>query len=286
MVSVVKVIRSGTSYSYGYMNGPSNIENTGLLTVRRALKLMEWIAAQRNDPTVREAATKLGFNTTTGYHLVNTLMASGYLIKGEDRRLQLGPKVPALHHAFLRRHQSSRLFLPLLQDLSRRTEETAYLSTWNQGDVVLQAVVEGSATLRVAGLYVGLRGAAYCRASGKAILAHLPVAERTAYLDKAPFRPRTPHTVTGRQPLQEILARVRARGYAVDEQEFEIGVCCLAAPYFDAEDRVAGAITVSMPSSRFRASRELLCRLTCEVARRASLLLGHRGPRVVHLPRN
>jgi len=259
------------------MNRTSHSEKPGLRTVQRALRMMEWVAARGSNPTVREVTRTLGFNPATGYHLVNTLTASGYLVKGDDRRLQLGPKVASLHQAFLQRQQSARSILPLLEDLSTRTGETAYLSTWIRGEVVLQAIVEGSATLRVTGLYVGLRGAAYCRASGKAILAYLPPAERAAYLAGAPFPARTPKSLTGRRALEQSVAQVRVRGYAIDDQEFEPGVCCVGAPYFDSDSVVRGAITVAMPSSRFAASRTVVCRLTKEAAAKASVLLGYRS---------
>ena len=259
------------------MNRTSHSEKPGLRTVQRALRLMEWVAARGSNPTVRDVTRTLGFNPDTGYHLVNTLTASGYLVKGDDRRLQLGPKVASLHQAFLQRQQPGRRLLPLLEDLSARTGETAYLSTWIRGDVVLQAIVEGSATLRVTGLYVGLRGAAYCRASGKAILACLPPAARAAYLERAPFPARTPKSLTDRRALERSVAQVRVRGYAIDDQEFETGVCCVAAPYFDSEGAVRGAITVAMPSSRFAASRTMVCRLAKETAAKASVLLGYRS---------
>jgi IclR family acetate operon transcriptional repressor len=177
------------------MKSISNTENSGLKTVSRALKLLEWIGGvQGQDPTVREAAEALGLNITTCYHVVNTLAAAGYLMRGPDRGLRLGPQVAVLYQAFHQSLQPARELLALLQDLGRKVRETVYLSTWDRGNVILQAVVEAPEALRVAGLYVGLRGAMHCRAGGKAILAYLSSDEVDAFIRENSLKAHTPMT--------------------------------------------------------------------------------------------
>ncbi|HLH71000.1 MAG TPA: IclR family transcriptional regulator [Candidatus Dormibacteraeota bacterium] len=255
----------------------SNNENHGLRTAVRALSVLEWIASQRSEPSAKEVAAALDLNLTTCYHLINTLLARGYLVKGEHRRLRLGPKVAFLYQSFARTLQPARDLLPILQGLSRATDETAYLAGWERGDVVLQAVVEGPHALRVTGLYPGLRGAAHARASGKAVLAYLSRGELETFLAEHPLTPLTASTITDPARLRDALGAVARDGVAVDREEFAVGICCVAAPFFGVDGTVKGALTVSMPASRFAASQDLCRKAVRSAGEQASRMLGYGG---------
>lgn len=269
-------IRSTQGTYLKYMKSISNTRNGALKTVNRALKLLEWVgAAQGRDPTIGQAAQSLKLNITTCYHIVNTLTDAGYLTRGMDRGLQLGPKVAVLHQAFSHRLQPRPELMAVLQNLGWKARETAYLSTWDRGAAILQAVVEAPEALRVAGLYVGLRGAMHCRAGGKVILAYLSPEEIDAFIHENPLTAHTPNTITTSSALRRALREIRAVGYAVDREEFARGVCCVAAPYFDAANSVTGAIAVSLPASRFATSQNSICKLVLGAGRQASRLLGY-----------
>jgi DNA-binding IclR family transcriptional regulator len=260
------------------VNQIPNRERNGLGTVRKALSLLEWVARRPTAPTVREAADGLGLNVTTCYHLVNTLSGTGYLVKGADRRLSLGPQVAILYEALHRNLQATQVCLPVVEELRDRTGETSYLSSWDAGEVVLQLVVESPQALRVTGMYPGRRSAAYCRASGKAILAFIPEPERERYLAEHELTPLTPNTITDPDVLRRELHGIAVDGYAIDRQEYELGISCVGAPYFDVWQRVCGAITVSVPLSRFDDARDHVSDLVLAAGERASRLLGYAGP--------
>ncbi|MFZ0218091.1 MAG: IclR family transcriptional regulator [Candidatus Dormiibacterota bacterium] len=216
----------------------------------RALGVLEWVAAQATPPSVRDCSEALGLNLTTCYHLVNTLCDARYLLKDGDRRLSVGPQIALLYGVLARHVQPARVLLPIMERLRETTGETCYLSSWETGEVLMQVVVESRQSLRVSGLYAGSRGAAYCRASGKAMLAYLPERELDDYLAKGPFRSVTARTITDPERLRADLRATADRGYAVDQEEFEDGVCCIATPYFDHSGGVRGAVSVSMPTFR------------------------------------
>jgi len=255
----------------------SNSEKSALRTAVRALSVLEWIASQRSEPSAREVATALDLNLTTCYHLINTLLSRGYLVKSEHRRFRLGPKVAFLYQSFARTLQPARDLLPILQGLSRATDETAYLAGWERGDVVLQAVVEGPHALRVTGLYPGLRGAAHARASGKAVLAYLSRGDLERFLAEHSLTPLTANTITDPKRLCDALGAVARDGIAVDQEEFAVGICCIAAPFFGFDGTVRGALTVSMPASRFAASQDLCREAVLSAGERASRMLGYGG---------
>ena len=253
----------------------SHREKTVLRTVDRALSLLEFVASAAVEPTAKEAATKLGVHVATCYHLVNTLERRGYLVKGPRGSLRLGWKIAAVHQSFVSKMQPRGDFLSVLRNLSRQTEETAYLAGWRDGDVVLEAVVEGPRPVRVTGLYVGLRGDAHCRASGKAILAYLPEDALEKFVSEKPLTARTPNTITNPEELRRALIEVRRQGYALDREEFAIGLGCVAAPYFDAKGEVAGAVTVSAPVPRFYEFLGSLTKAVLSAGEALSRLLGY-----------
>ena len=249
-----------------------------LRTADRALALLEFVAGSPVDPAIKDAARSLGLNLTTTYHLANTLEARGYLVKDGQGKLRIGPKVAMLHQGFVRRLQPAVDFDPVLRRLSQRTGETAYLATWERGDAVLQAVVEGAHPVRVTGLYIGLRGDSHCRASGKAVLAYLPPEELSEFLSGHPLTRRTPNTITGVRRLRADLEETARRGWALDNEEFAVGVACVAVPYFGPDGRVQGALTVSAPASRWLEAKDRFQVAVRSAGEEASRLLGYAGP--------
>ena len=258
---------------------------TTLQTVERALAILEYVASEPRGLSVKEIAQALHLNISICYHLTNTLIAQNYLIKGDDRRLSMGPKIAALYQAFRRNANPGRDFLPILQGLMHETRETAYLAAWDHGEVVLQALVEGRETLRVAGLHVGLRGPAHARASGKVVLAYLPEDELDAFLRRHPLTAVTGNTITDPAQLRRALADIAKAGYALDNQEFAEGVCCLAVPYFGPEGAVEGAVTVSAPVTRFFGAEPRIHEAVLRAGETISRLYGYEGPYPRHVTR-
>jgi IclR family acetate operon transcriptional repressor len=188
----------------------------------------------------------------TAYHLLNTLVGGGFLTKLDNRRYHLGPKVGLLAEAFAARLSAPEYLLDRLRTLAERTGETAYVSTWRGGEVVVLAIVEGTGAVRVSGMHLGFGGDAHARASGKVMLAFASPREFEAYVRKhRPLRSCTPRTVTSVRELRSGLQEVRRRGYAIEEAEFVEGVACVGAPVADG----TMAITVSCPIERFRRRR-------------------------------
>jgi IclR family transcriptional regulator, acetate operon repressor len=191
----------------------------------------------------------------TAYHLLNTLVGGGFLTKLDNRRYHLGPKVGLLAEAFASRLSAPEYLLERVRLLAERTGETAYVSTWRGGEVVILGIVEGKGAVRVSGTHLGFGGDAHARASGKVMLAFASPRTFEDYVRKnRPLRSCTPHTVTSIRELRSEMQEVRRLGYAIDEAEFVEGVACVGAPVADG----TMAITVSSPIERFRRHRRQL----------------------------
>jgi len=138
--------------------------------------------------------------------------------------------------------------LPLMHELRDSYNETVNLGILDSTEVVYVEITESRRSLRMQAL-LGGRDPAYCTALGKAILAFLPADQWPAHLPSKPS-PRTPKTQLSLPGLQQELASTRERGFAVDDEENEVGACCIGAPIFDATGRVAAAVSLSAPASR------------------------------------
>ena len=149
---------------------------------------------------------------------------------------------------------------PILERLVGECNETSYVAIFKEGYVVYLDVVETDLTVRVVSR-VGSRLPAHCTASGKVHLAYMTEEEILALIPQREMKQFTTTTITDRDELVKELALVAERGYAIDNEEMDLGVRCVAAPIRDYTRRIVGAVSISGPSMRFtdeRIEKELI----------------------------
>lgn len=240
------------------------VRGTRIQSVARGCRLLLWLAERPDGATAKEAAlaTRIGLATT--YHVLNTLVDEGLLAKDRERGYTLGPGAARLAQAYLRGSSVPESLLIALRVLAEQTHETAYLADWGEYDIRVLASVEGSNIVRVAEVASGPYEAAHARANGKVLLAHAWPEVRQRYLERHPMTRRTPNTICDPASLTEELRLVRSRGYAVDNQEFCEGVCCVAAPVLK-DGGIVAALALSVPAERFERIRRELTRTLLDV---------------------
>lgn len=248
-----------------------------LQTVERALAVLERVAESETPLKVKDVAKALGLNVTTSYHLTNTLGQAGYLIKDESGHLRIGPRAALLYRGMILHFDPVRDLQGILNDVAQRSGETAYLTALTDKGVVVQLLAEGTHSVRVSGISVGFSGSEHQRASGRAVLAFAdkPVQQRI-------FNEATSHLPASRRKslLKELLPRleaVRRDGWALDNEEFEASVCCVAAPYFSSQGAIAGSLAVSLPAERFSGGQDALVAIVRNAAATVSELYGWHG---------
>ena len=224
-------------------------------TVRRATRVLDYLAARNEPVPIKRLAQELELNLSTAYHLMNTLACEGYAVRDADGGYRLGSKVALLGDAYARAWPVEPALRALVAELGARTSENAYLAMANGTDVVITDIVESQQRVRVHALHRGYSSDLHARALGKAVLAFLDEAVVRRYFADHPPRRLTARTVVSIDGILSELERVRRRGSSEDVEEFCEGVCCVGAPFFAADGRPAGSLSVSMPSFRFRARR-------------------------------
>jgi IclR family transcriptional regulator, acetate operon repressor len=230
---------------------------TRIQSVARAAQILLWVAEQSHGATAKEIAGAQGLTLPTTYHLVNTLVDQGLLTKNADRQYVLGRGTAVLAQAYLRGKSVSESLLAALRQLAQRTQETVYLSDWGEYDIRVLASVEGSQLVRVAEVAAGPYEHGHARANGKVLLAYAWPEIREAYLRSHPVDKLTENTIVEPEEIARELARIRKRGYAIDQEEYAPGVSCVAAPLLH-EGRIVASLAIAVPTERFKTRRREL----------------------------
>lgn len=221
-------------------------------SVVRALAIVDVVASSREPMRAQSIARQVNLHLATASHLLSTLVHLGYLER-DERAYKLGSgKILDLSSRVEEDWRPSPLALRLLRMVVEVTGESAYLSAWQNGSVTVVAVEEGSHAVRVADLRVGVSGDTHARSSGKALLAFGPESRLQQVRSiKGKLARRTEHTIAALPELLADLELTRSRGYALDRQEYALGVCGIAVPLFEGSRWPRTALSITVPLHRF-----------------------------------
>jgi DNA-binding IclR family transcriptional regulator len=250
---------------------------TVLHTLERGMLVLETVATADGSITAKVLSRRLGIKLGTCYHLLRTLLATGYVIRLPGGRYDVGPRAASLSRHLQRRSGPCPELAVILTRLYNKTRETSYLSGWYHGMLTLQHYLSGPHTIRVPDLNVGYTEHMHARAGSKAVLAFLPGKQVAAMFKGVELTPVTPRTIVDHGALVAELAQVRRQRYALDLEEFSDGVACVSAPFFDASGSPAGAFTVSAPVTRFQERQTYLTTQVREASSMATRLLHPAG---------
>lgn len=251
---------------------------TRIQSVARASRILLWVADQPHGASAREVAAAQGLAIPTTYHLLNTLLDEGLLAKDVRGHYILGRSTAILAQSYLRGKSVPDSLLRALRSLAVRTGETGYLADWGDHDIRVLASVEGNQLVRVAEVGTGPYEHGHARANGKVLLAYARPEVREAYLRGHPLVPLTPSTIVDPVSFERELEQIAQRGFGTDEQEYALGVSCVAAPVLHRGQPIA-ALGLSVPSERFRQRRaELTAAVLEATAGLQDAPLGLTGP--------
>lgn len=219
-------------------------------TVLKALIVLECVADADRPLSAAEVAKLCKISRPTAYRLLSTLAVRDYVTQVNGPYFRLGTQALSLSRKLLDSMDLPELARPYMRELGSLTNETVYLSTLQDTEILYIAKVESTQSIRTSCI-IGTRNNLYSTSMGKAVLAFLPAAEQARLIEQINLVPITPKTIVDRAALIEDLAHIRKRGYAIDDEENESGVRCVGAPIFDRSGRVFAAISVSAPAYRF-----------------------------------
>lgn len=253
---------------------PATKPYPGTQSVLRAISLLKAFTDEHPEWKLTDLAHEVALNKATAFRLLTALESEAMVIRdaGSDR-YRLGPAVMALGGRAMRANTLRVVSRPELEVLASQTHETVALEVLHGAEVLVLDEVISSYVM--AGIQtIGSRWPAYATSTGKSILAFLPAEEVNALLP-ASLAPCTPNTIPTRAELHQDLALVRQRGYAIADEELEVGLLAIGAPLRNYEGRVVAAIGLAVPKRRLpEAEVAEMGELVSEVAQRISARLG------------
>ena len=233
-------------------------------TVQRGLDMLELLGTHAEGMALCELAQALHLPRSTAFNLAQTLTHLGYATQQEDTgKYRLGLKMFEIGAGAMHQVDVMELIRSCMAEVHHKINETMHLGVRAERDTLYIDKLDSTQSIRMTS-YVGSRAPLYCTALGKAILSTMDDAQVRALYADVPMTALTPHSITSVDKLLEQLAAVRSRGYAVEREENNENVCCVAIPLRNREGRAVYALSVSAPS--FRMGED-------EITRCAGLLL-------------
>lgn len=213
------------------------------------MRLLKAFSEQEVEIGISDLAMRLGVAKSTIHRLAVTLVTENMLEQNpESGKYRLGIALFRLGALVRHRMDVSIEARHLLRDLREKANETVHLAVLDEPEIMYIYNLESTQAIRMRS-DIGVRKPAYCTAEGQAILAFRP-AEVVERVIRAGMAPRTPQTITDPAALRKALEGVRQRGCAIEDEESEIGMRCIAAPIRDDTGEVIAAIGLAGPVSR------------------------------------
>nr|WP_314543055.1 IclR family transcriptional regulator C-terminal domain-containing protein [uncultured Massilia sp.] len=214
----------------------------------RGLAVIRAFADSRQPQTIAQISQQTGIPRAAVRRCLHTLRQLGY-VDAELNNFRLRPKVLTLGYSYLSSTPLTLAAQPCLNGVSKTLGESSSLAVLEEDQVLYVARAATSRVMSVS-LSAGSRLPAYCTSLGRVLLAHLPDADLDAYLARTTLLPRTERTITDPARLRAVLEQVRRDGYAVNDQELELGLRSIAVPVRGASGRVLAALNVGAQAAR------------------------------------
>lgn len=249
-------------------------------SVDRALSILEVLTNYREGLGVTEISEKVNLHKSTVYRLLSTLIYKEYVVQDmRSNNYKVTFKLFELGNKNIEKIDLLSVSKVYAKKLMESVNEVVHLVVRDDTQIVYIEKVEANNTIRMAST-IGRRSPMYRTSVGKAILAYLSEKEVEAIWENSKVEKLTEYTITELNEMKEELKKVREKGYAIDNQENEIGVRCIGAPIFNRHGKVEGAISISGPATRVR--EEDVEKIAEEVMKFAQFISKELGYSIVH----
>lgn len=219
-------------------------------SVARALQILKYIAAQGNSAGLTTISGDLGLCNSTTHGLLATLKTNGFVQQEEvNGKYSLGISLFELGQTVKQSMDVRKISLPYLKSLVKKYNETMHLGILEQHEIVYIEKVESPQSIRMLS-QVGGRHPAHCTGIGKVLLAELSDNVLKDFFRERELLGFTQNTITNFNELLNHLAKIRVDGYALDEEEIEAGLRCVAVPLKDYKSCAVAALSMCIPVNR------------------------------------
>ncbi len=223
-----------------------------MTSLARGLIVIQAFTQQNPQMTISQLSVRTGLSRAAVRRCLYTLTKLGFAGAEDGSRYSLRPRMLTLSHTYTTSNTLSSAAQPILERMSAQLRESFSVATLDGDDIVYVARTTVNRVMAV-DLHIGSRLPAYCTSMGRILLAYLPPEQLEHYLSRVVLTPHTPRTVTSIDKLRLILRNIQRNGYALCDQEYEIGLRSLAVPVFTSNGRCVATINLSGNAPRISA---------------------------------
>jgi IclR family pca regulon transcriptional regulator len=215
-----------------------------MTSLARGLIVIQAFTQQSPQMTISQLSIKTGLSRAAVRRCLYTLTKLGFAGAEDGSRYSLRPRMLTLSHTYTTSNTLSTAAQPILERMSATLRESFSVATLDGEDIVYIARTQVNRVMAV-DLHIGSRLPAYCTSMGRVLLANLPTDQLEHYLAKVVLTPHTTRTVNSIEKLRLALRNVRRNGYALVDQEYEVGLRSLAVPVHSSSGRVVATVNLS-----------------------------------------
>jgi len=249
------------------------------VAVERALAMLEAAAQESEGLSNAEISRKLEIPKSSASYILRTLEKQGYLHRDEESgKYRVGLKILSLSRGALSGIDVREVALPIMRHLMEKTNLTCHLAILDGPEAVYIEKVEPQGFIRM-DTWVGRRMRVHATSVGKALVAHIPQPQLEKIISERAMEKRTSKTITTLPRLLKELEKIRGQGYAVDDEENNIGARCVGAPIFNQQGLIEASIGLSGTINQVNAqTMPRILEALKDAARHISMQLGYRAP--------
>ncbi len=215
-----------------------------MTSLARGLIVIQAFTQQSPQMTISQLSIKTGLSRAAVRRCLYTLTKLGFAGAEDGSRYSLRPRMLTLSHTYTTSNTLSSAAQPILERMSAALHESFSVATLDGEDIVYIARTQVNRVMAV-DLHIGSRLPAYCTSMGRILLAYLPAEQLEQYLAKVNLVPHTTRTITSVEKLRLALRNIRRNGYAICDQEYEVGLRSLAVPVYSSSGRVVATLNLS-----------------------------------------
>ncbi len=230
--------------------------NDQITSITRAMRILELFAFGTGEQSLSEIADALKLPISTIHRQISTLIECGYIRQHPRRKTYLiDNRFILMGCSVMNKYELRIVARPILEQLARESLETVHLSQLIEDEIFYVDKIESEQSI-VCNSRIGNRMPAHATSTGKLLLSAQPDAVINSYCERLhEMRQMTANTITDPEVLRQTLNEVRRNGYALDLEECEENLQCIAAPIYDIDKQMIAAINIAGPS--FRVSKQL-----------------------------
>ena len=215
-----------------------------MTSLARGLIVIQAFTQQSPQMTISQLSIKTGLSRAAVRRCLYTLTKLGFAGAEDGSRYSLRPRMLTLSHTYTTSNTLSSAAQPILERMSAALHESFSVATLDGEDIVYIARTQVNRVMAV-DLHIGSRLPAYCTSMGRILLAYLPAEQFEQYLAKVNLVPHTTRTITSVEKLRLALRNIRRNGYAICDQEYEVGLRSIAVPVYSSSGRVVATLNLS-----------------------------------------